>query len=111
MKTLTTAALLAALALPALVEARHDGPSDHPPAAVAPAADTTEGEIRKIDRDARKLTIRHGEIKHLDMPAMTMVFRVKDDALLDKVKAGDKVRFVVAKSDSGYVVTDLQALE
>ena len=66
------------------------------------------GEVRKVDKDAKKLTIRHGEIKNLDMPAMTMVFQVKDDAMLDKVKAGDKIRFVALKSDSGYVATDIQ---
>ena len=69
----------------------------------------TEGEIRKVDKDAKKLTIKHGEIKNLDMPPMTMVFQVKDASVLDTLKAGDKVRFVVQKSDTGFVVTDIQA--
>ena len=73
------------------------------------AVDMTDGEIRKVDKDAKKVTIKHGEIKNLDMPAMTMVFQVKDPAMLDKVQSGDKVKFKVIKSDSGYVVTELQS--
>nr|WP_316639750.1 copper-binding protein [uncultured Roseateles sp.] len=71
-------------------------------------AELTEGEIRKVDKSAQKLTIKHGEIKPLDMPAMTMVFQVKDPAMLDQVKAGDKVRFKVEHSSAGFIVTELQ---
>ena len=76
--------------------------------ATATSADMTDGEIRKVDKNAKKLTIRHGEIKNLDMPPMTMVFQVKNPALLDKVKAGDKVRFKAEKADGALVVTDIQ---
>lgn len=76
--------------------------------AVAPA-DMTQGEIRKVDMDNKKITIKHGEIKNLDMPGMTMVFQVKDDALLGRVKAGDKVRFSAEKMGGAFVVTDIQA--
>ena len=67
------------------------------------------GEIRKLDKANAKITIKHGEIKNLDMPPMTMVFQVKDASVLETLKAGDKVRFVVQKSDTGFVVTDIQA--
>ena len=50
------------------------------------ATDMTDGEIRKVDKENGKLTIKHGEIKNLDMPAMTMVFQVKDKAALDKCR-------------------------
>jgi Cu(I)/Ag(I) efflux system protein CusF len=73
------------------------------------SSDMTDGEVRKVDKGASKLTLRHGEIKNLDMPAMTMVFQVKDAALLDKVKAGDKVKFRAEKAGSGYVVTAIEA--
>ena len=53
----------------------------------------TDGEIRKVDRDAQKLTIRHGRLEKFDMPAMTMVFQVKDGASLDQLKVGDKIAF------------------
>ena len=93
-KLLLTPLLALALALPSLAQ---------------PTADLTEGEIRKIDKDAKKVTIRHGEIKSLDMPPMTMVFQVNDPALLDKVKAGDMVRFAAEKNAAGrIVVTDIQ---
>ena len=68
----------------------------------------TDGDVRKIDKEAGKLTIRHGEIKHLDMPPMTMVFVVKDKSMLDTVKAGDKVRFMAIHENGQMVVTDLQ---
>jgi Cu(I)/Ag(I) efflux system protein CusF len=69
----------------------------------------TDGEVRKIDRENQKITLKHGELKNLGMPGMTMVFQVKDAALLDKVKAGDKVRFNAEKADSGFVVTQIEA--
>lgn len=72
------------------------------------SADMAEGEIRKVDMDAKKITIKHGEIKNLDMPGMTMVFQVKDPALLEKAKVGEKVRFKAEKAGGAMVVTDIQ---
>lgn len=69
----------------------------------------TDGEIRKVDMENKKITIKHDEIKNLDMPGMTMVFQVKDAAMLDKVKAGDKVKFSADKIGGAIVVTDIQA--
>ncbi len=57
------------------------------------AADMVEGEVQQVDKTARNITLRHSEIKNMQMPAMTMTFHVKEPALLDKVKAGDKVKF------------------
>jgi Cu(I)/Ag(I) efflux system protein CusF len=74
----------------------------------AVSTDMTDGEIRKVDMENKKITIKHGEIKNLDMPGMTMVFRVRDPAVLEKVKAGDKVRFKAEKSEGAIVVTDIQ---
>ena len=69
----------------------------------------TEGEVRKVDKDTGKITLKHGELKNLGMPGMTMVFQVKDPAVLDKVKPGDKVRFAADKANGSYVVTELEA--
>ena len=77
--------------------------------AQAAASDMTDGEVRKIDKGAKKITIRHGEMKNLGMPAMSMVFQVKDPTLLDQVKPGDKVRFRAEKSGGAFVVTEIQA--
>ncbi len=70
----------------------------------------TDGEIRKVDQGTKKITIKHAEIKSLDMPGMTMVFQVRDPALLDKVKAGDKVKFTAEKVGGAIVVTDIQVV-
>jgi Cu/Ag efflux protein CusF len=70
-----------------------------------------DGEVRKIDKETGKITIRHGEIKHLDMPPMTMIFAVKDKSLLDKVKAGDKLRFMAIHENGQMLVTEIQAIK
>jgi Cu/Ag efflux protein CusF len=87
--------------------------SDHQPALLVAQADMTMtyGEVRKIDKDARKITIKHGEIKNLSMPGMTMVFQVKDPALLDQVKQGEKVRFHAEQVNGALVVTRIEAAE
>jgi Cu(I)/Ag(I) efflux system protein CusF len=72
-------------------------------------ASLTEGEVRKVDKDAKKLTIRHGPIQHLDMPGMTMVFQVSDPAMLEQVKAGDKIKFAADKVGGAYTVTRIEA--
>jgi len=74
----------------------------------ASATSMTEGEVKKIDKGAGKITLKHGPLLTLDMPAMTMVFRVKDAAMLDQVKPGDKVRFIAEKSNGALTVTSLQ---
>ena len=103
-------ALAAGLAGALLVPAVHaQQPADH--AAHHPAADSapqSEGEVRKLDIEQRKVTLRHGPLANLDMPAMTMVFTAVDARLLDGLKQGDKVRFTADKKDGGYVVTALE---
>ena len=64
----------------------------------------TDGEVRRVNKDTGKITIKHGPISNLDMPAMTMVFQVKDAAILDQVKAGDKIKFEVDKIKGAYTV-------
>lgn len=68
----------------------------------------TPGEIRKVDMKQGKLTIKHGEIKNLGMPGMTMVFRLRDPAMLTDLKAGDAVRFIVVKEGGAMVITDIK---
>ena len=109
---------VAGLAGPALAQPKAHDHATPPPAGSAPAAatassaantaDMSDAEVRRVDKGAGKITLRHGEIKHLDMPPMTMVFQVPDPALLDKVKPGDKVKFRAEKAASGYVVTAIE---
>jgi Cu(I)/Ag(I) efflux system periplasmic protein CusF len=68
-----------------------------------------DGEVRKVDRDAQKITIRHGPLPQLDMPQpMTMVYRAKEPALLDKAKPGDKVKFAAEKVGGVFTVTRIE---
>ena len=68
----------------------------------------SEGEVRKVDKSAKKITIKHGPLANLDMPPMTMVFQVKDPAMLDKVKAGDKVKFQAEKVGGAFTVMSIE---
>lgn len=68
----------------------------------------TDGEVKKVDKDGGKVTIKHGEIKNLDMPGMTMVFRVKEAAMLDQLKAGDKIKFAADNVNGKLTVTQVE---
>lgn len=97
-----------AASLPALAANDH---GSHAAKAAGAATEMTDGEIRKVDKENGKLTIKHAEIKSLDMPGMTMVFQVKDKAMLDKVQAGDKVKFKAANESGKFTVTELEAVK
>ena len=99
---LVAAALLAPLAH--AEDAHHKGGA---PATQAGAA-LSDGEVRKVDKDAKKITIKHGPLANLDMPPMTMVFQVKDPAMLNQVKAGDKVKFQAEKIGGAFTVTQIE---
>lgn len=96
---LCTLAAAAAALLPLSLRAQAAGPAP---------SDMADGEVRKVDKDGAKLTIKHGDIKNLDMPAMTMVFNVKDKAMLDKLQAGDKIRFKAVNESGKFTVTEIQ---
>lgn len=68
----------------------------------------TDGEVRKVDKENKKITLKHGEIKNLSMPGMTMIFQVKEPAMLDQVKVGDKVRFHAEQVNGAVVVTGIE---
>jgi len=73
------------------------------------SSDTTEGEVRRINKELGKITLRHGELKALGMPPMTMVFNIRNPALLDAVKVGDTVLFTAAKdADGSFVITAIK---
>ena len=69
----------------------------------------TAGLVKKVDKAAGKVTIRHGPLENLGMPKMTMVFRVKDPAMLDRLKEGDEIRFVAEKVDGAFTVMRFEA--
>ena len=76
--------------------------------ALAQALPLAEGEVRRVDKAGGKISLKHGEIKNLDMPPMSMVFQVSDKALLDKVKAGDKVNFTASQVNGDYTVMSIE---
>jgi Cu/Ag efflux protein CusF len=78
-----------------------------PQAALAQST-MVDGQVTKIDTSANKITLRHGPIKNLDMDSMTMVFRVKDAAMLTQVKVGDKVQFEADRVNGQLTVTRIQ---
>jgi Cu/Ag efflux protein CusF len=87
-------------------EAQHHH-HDDAAAAAAPAAMST-GEVVKVDKELGKITLRHGPLANLDMPGMTMAFKVGQPAMLDQVKAGDQVQFVAEKASGALTITTLQ---
>lgn len=100
---------LAATAVGAMAQSTRPDSRDLQPLIVAQAdAAMTDGEVRKVDKQTKKITIKHAEIKNLGMPPMTMVFQVKDPSMLDQVKQGDKVRFHVEQVSGAMVVTSIE---
>lgn len=77
----------------------------------AAGSELTDGEVKKIDKDAGKITLRHGEIKNLNMAAMTMVLRVQDAAMLDQVQVGDKVKFAAERMNGAVTIVQMQKAE
>lgn len=88
-----------------------DHSAHHPPAtsaASATAAPSSDGEVRKVDKEQGKVTLKHGPIANLDMPGMTMVFKVADPKLLDTIKQGDKVKFAADNVNGALTVTAIE---
>ncbi len=107
-----TLALLSALALSSALAQSVPAPAPTATsAAQANTKDMAEAEVRKIDKEAKKVTLKHGPIKNLDMPGMTMVFQVRDASLFDKMAAGDKILFTAEQMQGAYVVTGVEKVE
>jgi Cu(I)/Ag(I) efflux system protein CusF len=75
--------------------------------AMAAPSGPVRGEVRRIDAAANKVTLKHGPIRELELPAMTLVYVVQDPKLLDNLKAGDTVRFTADKVDGRYTVLSI----
>ena len=115
MKTLPTLALIGFLSAgafaqtapaPAANAAGTAQPSSS--SAAMPTKDMAEAEVRRVDKDSKKVTLKHGPIKNLDMPSMTMVFQVRDAALFDKLVAGEKIMFTAEQLQGAYVITGVE---
>lgn len=107
---IVAASIAVASVLPGAGFAAEDGASRQTTQAQAAAdAQMVDGLVKKVDKSTGKLTLSHGPLPSLGMPPMTMVFRVKDAAWLDQMKAGDKIRFMADKVDGAYTVVRFEA--
>ncbi len=77
-------------------------------ASTASALPMVSAEVRKVDLENKKISLKHAEIKNLDMPGMSMVFQVKNTVMLENIKAGDKVMFTADKVDGAYMVMSIE---
>lgn len=77
----------------------------------ATATDTVEATVKKVDAAGGKVTLAHGPLKNLNMPAMAMVFKVKDGKSLSGLKEGDKVRFVAEMAGTDYLASKIEKLK
>jgi Cu(I)/Ag(I) efflux system periplasmic protein CusF len=118
MKLITTASLSACLSFSAMAQT---STAATPVSATTPVAqtttqsttpkDVTQAQVRKIDKEAKKITLKHGPIKNLDMPGMTMVFQVRDAALFDKLAVGDKIMFTAEQLQGAFVITGAEKVQ
>jgi Cu/Ag efflux protein CusF len=103
---------LLALAASSLAQAQmsSDMKIPMPAKASASASSTflTEGVVQSVEADKGVVTLKHGDIVNMQMPAMTMAFGVADKKMLDKVKAGDKVKFHVEMLKNAPTVTHIE---
>ena len=106
--TSTALSLIVALSSPLLAGAATATDANSSTATEAAAVALTNGEIKKVDLDTGKMTIQHGPLINLHMPAMTMVFKAKDPSILKTLKTGDKVRFMAESIGGSLVVTTLE---
>jgi Cu/Ag efflux protein CusF len=103
---LLAATLALGAAAPAL--AQHAGHGMARPSAAAATTEPADGEVRRIDKARGTVLMRHGEIKSLNMGAMTMSFKLKDPALAADLKEGDKVRFTVEQKGDDLIITSIR---
>jgi Cu/Ag efflux protein CusF len=75
--------------------------------ALACAQALVAGEVKKIDKPAGRITLKHAEIKLYDMPGMTGAYKVQDPSMLDKVQVGDRVQFSLDRVNSVYTITKI----
>lgn len=104
---LFAAALLTSAPAFAQAPAADSHAAHHTAAANAQQADLSEGEVTRVDVAALKVTLRHGELKNLNMPPMTMVFRVADKGLLDSLRPGDKIFFRAEEKNGALTLTEI----
>lgn len=105
---LAVLALMFSVAGVAYAASEHDGHMMHEGGKASMAMEMSKGSIKKINKEAEKITIAHGPLENLAMPAMTMTFKVVDKSWLDSFKVGDDVRFFPEHRSDGYTVVKME---
>ena len=108
---IATALLGLALVAPAFAQAPAPAPHAHGAPAAKASSEMYEGQVRRVDKETRRVTLAHGPLKAFDMPPMTMAFPVKDVKQLAPLKEGDKVRFALEKSGEDLLITRIEAVK
>ncbi len=116
MKTIQTLVFAVALSLPLAANAAENVNMGHAMPGMGqggmPAHGAmSSGEVKKIDKDTGKITIKHGPLESLGMPGMTMVFRAKDPSMLDRVKVGDKIKFEAERQNGSFTAGKIEVLK
>ena len=104
-------ALAIGFVFPYVAIAADDHATHHPTVDIKTSENTapmSTGDVKKVEKSGKKIIIKHGPLENLDMPAMTMVFQVKNPKMLEQVKAGDKIRFVAEMIDGQVTVTRVE---
>lgn len=110
LSTLLASLLLTVPAWAEMGHSSHGASMDH--GTMASMSNTlSEGVVKKVNKDQGKLTIQHGPLENLGMPAMTMIFRVQDPAMLNRVKPGDNIRFLADKVNGRLTVTRVETAQ
>jgi Cu(I)/Ag(I) efflux system protein CusF len=109
-RALSTLVAALILAVPAWAETGHAGHGTTMDQA-APSTTLSEGVVKKVDKKRGKLTLRHGPLANLGMPAMTMIFHVTDPAMLDRVKPGDNIRFRAEQVNGKLTATQIAVVQ
>jgi len=111
MKALFTSTLIALVTLgaaPVQAAGDHAGHGMAMQATASTEMQMVDGVVKKVDKSAGKVTLSHGPLSNLSMPAMTMVFRVKDANWLDQMKAGDKIRFMADNVNGAVTIVHFE---
>jgi Cu(I)/Ag(I) efflux system periplasmic protein CusF len=111
MKLTTLIASVALVASGAAFAQATDHSAHHASDAASATAPQSEGEVRKVDKEQGKVTLRHGPLQNLDMPGMTMVFKAANPKLIDGLTEGDKVKFTAEKVNGVFTVTAIQPVK
>jgi Cu/Ag efflux protein CusF len=109
--TLICSAVLSVSAVSSFSQTTAPAAPTSAPVAAPMAKEMADAEVRKVDKEAKKVTLKHGPIKSLDMPSMTMVFQVRDEKLFERLVAGEKIKFTAEQLQGAYVVTSVEKAE